>query len=159
MVHAIPYSRDRGFNRFSDQMIRTLREIDRVVVQTLFRHNFLTPEDPYFKDAWKHRTRHLSFGLWNEGSLIGMALVRHTKLEYICIDPSQQGHGWGSMLLQHVLSVCPTLYLNPADDPALCRWYERHGFQLSNEVEYPRFISRCYVRHRYETRSKDNHKI
>ena len=106
-------------------MIRILRDIDHTIAKTLFQNNFFTTEDPYFKDAWANRSVDRSFGLWKK-SLIGLAIVRDTKLEYICIDPAAQGRGWGSFLLQHVLSVCPTLYLNPADDPVLCRWYERH---------------------------------
>ena len=134
-------------------MIRILRDIDHTIAKTLFQNNFFTTEDPYFKDAWANRSVDRSFGLWKKG-LIGLAIVRDTKLEYICIDPAAQGRGWGSLLLQHVLSMCPTLYLNPADDPVLCRWYERHGFQLSNETTCPKWTRRCYVRHAYDTRSK-----
>lgn len=139
-------------------MIRVLRDIDYMVVKSLFYLNFHISEDPYFKEAWQHRTRDFSFGLWQDGCLIGIAVVCNTKLEYICIEPTQQGHGWGSLLLQHVLSVCPTLYLNPADDPVLCRWYERHGFQLSNEDVCSSSTRRCYVRHSYHTRSKTSRK-
>jgi GNAT superfamily N-acetyltransferase len=140
-------------------MIRVLRDIDYMIVKALFYRNFHISEDPYFKEAWRNRTVDRSFGLWKEGCLIGMAVVCDTKLEYICIEPAQQGLGWGSFLLQHVMSVCSTLYLNPADDHVLCRWYERHGFQLSNEDECPSSIRRCYVRHSYSTRSKTARKI
>lgn len=153
MDHDIPLLMIEKLSLYQN-MIRVLRDTDYMVVKTLFQRNFYTSEDLPFKEAWRNRTPDLSFGLWMEGCLIGMAVVRDTKLEYICIDPSQQGGGWGSLLLRHVISVCPTLYLNPADDPALCRWYERHGFQLSNEVEHSTFTTRCYVRHGYHTRSK-----
>ena len=135
-------------------MICVLRNIDYIVVKTLFFLTFHTSEESYFKEAWQHRSIDHSFGLWKEGCMIGLAIGRDTKLEYICIDPTQPGHGWGSLLLRHVLSICPTLYLNPADDPVLCQWYERHGFQLSNEEECLSSTHRCYVRHRYDTRSK-----
>jgi len=135
-------------------MIRSLRGTDYAIANALFQRNFLASEHPYFKGAWDRRTPERSFGLWVDGCLIGIAVVCTTKLEYICIEPVQHGAGWGTLLLEHVLSICPTLYLNPADDPALCRWYERHGFQLSNEVAHSTFTTRCYVRHTYETRSK-----
>lgn len=135
-------------------MIRVLRDTDYMVVKTLFLRNFHISEAPYFKEAWHNRSLDCSVGLWKEGCMIGLAMVRDTKLEYICIEPTQQRHGWGSFLLQYVLSVCPTLYLNPADDPVLCRWYERHGFTLSNEEECSSSTHRCYVRHGYPTRSK-----
>ena len=95
-----------------------------------------------------------SFGLWIGDDLIGFTIVHATKLEYICIEPSYQGKGWGSILLQYLLSVCPVLYLNPADDPALCTWYEKQGFQLSKEVKHSQWTERCYVHHTYYTRSK-----
>jgi len=136
-------------------MLRILNDTDHYVTKQLFQRNFKHSEDRYFKEAWPERTRDHSFGLWLEGVMIGMALVCNSKLEYICIEPTQQGHGWGSILLKHVLSVCPTLYLNPADDPVLCKWYEKHGFRLSKEVTYPRWTARCYVHHTYPTRSKN----
>ena len=135
-------------------MIRPLRDTDYVIAKALFQRNFLESEHPYFKGAWDNRTRDRSFGLWVEGCLFGIAVVCDTKLDYICIEPTQQGGGWGSFLLRLVLSVCPTLYLNPADDLELCRWYEHHGFQLSNEFNHVLYTTRCYVRHRYDTRSK-----
>ncbi len=135
-------------------MIRILHNADHAVVKTLFQDNFTISEVPFFNKAWKNRTKDRSFGLWTEDCLIGMAVVCDTKLEYICIDPLHQGKGWGSILLRHLLSVCPTLYLNPADDLALCKWYEKHGFQLSKEVKCSQWTERCYVHHTYATRSK-----
>jgi len=135
-------------------MFRVLRDIDSYFVRELFKRNFHTSEEVYFKKAWKERTREHSFGLWNDDMLIGITIVCDTKLEYICIEPSEQGNGWGSKLLQYLLSVCPTLYLHPADDIELCKWYERQGFQLSNEIRYPLYMKRCYVHHTYPTRSK-----
>jgi len=135
-------------------MIRILHDTDHAVVKKLFQCNFILSEEPYFRTAWKNRTKDRSFGLWIEKYLIGMTVVCDTKLEYICIDPLHQGKGWGSILLQHLLSTCPTLYLNPADDLALCKWYEKHGFQLSKEVKCSQWTERCYVHHTYATRSK-----
>ena len=131
-------------------MIRALT--DRVAAFSLFQRTFHSSENSYFNKAW--RTQDCAFGLWHDGSLIGMAIVCGTKLEYISIDPDVQGKGFGSHLLQHMLSIYPTLYLNPADDPVLCRWYERNGFTLSSQIVGSPHTSRCYVRHRYPTRSK-----
>lgn len=140
-------------------MIHILRDSDHTIVKELFRSIFTLSEDLFFRIAWKKRTKERSFGLWIEEKLIGIAIICNTKLEYICIDPDYQGKGWGSILLQHVLSVCPTLYLNPADDLELCKWYEKQGFQLSKEVKCTQWTERCYVHHTYATRSKTARKI
>ena len=135
-------------------MIQILHDTDHVVAKSLFQSNFILSEYPYFRTAWKNRTKDRSFGLWIDECLIGIVIVCDTKLEYICIDPLHQNKGWGSILVQYLLSVCPTLYLNPADDLSLCKWYEKQGFQLSKEVKYKQWTERCYVHHTYATRSK-----
>ena len=140
-------------------MIQILQNTDFMNVKELFQRNFTLSEDLYFRMAWKKRTKDRSFGLWIDEQLIGMLIICNTKIEYICIDPSYQGKGWGSFLLQHVLSLYPTLYLNPADDIPLCKWYERQGFQLSKEVKYTQWTERCYVHHDHHTRSKTTRKI
>ena len=133
-------------------MIRPLLDTDHKIAKELFQRNFHSSEDVYFVPAWKSRNRDHSFGLWIHGSLLGIAIVKGSKLEYICIEPTQHSKGWGSMLLQHVVSVCPTLHLIPADDNKLCRWYEKQGFYLSREDEFPNYTMRCYVRHTHDTR-------
>lgn len=143
-----------NFSVLSSIMFTILREFDLTFARHLFQRNFHSSENSYFKDAWNKRTREHSYGLWSKGHLLGMAIVCGKKLEYICVDPDHQGKGWGTKLLHHVMDQCPNLYLHPADDPALCQWYERQGFQLSNEIDYPEYTKRCYVRHAYSTRSK-----
>lgn len=135
-------------------MIFVLREFDLFFVRNLFKKTFDESEYTYFKDAWNNRTREHSVGVWYYGTLMGAAIVCNNKLEYIFVDPNYQGKGYGTQLINYVLSQCPTLYLNPADDPKLCEWYERLGFQLSNEVSYPTYTKRCYARHDHFTRSK-----
>lgn len=134
-------------------MIRCLRDTDYHVVKQLFEKVFHLSEMSYFTEAWKDRSQPCSVGLWREGVLIGMAIVCDNKLEFLCIDPRHQGQGWGSKLLCHVMENCPSLYLIPVDDPVLCKWYERHGFHLSHELEMSDCTMRYYVRHPYSTRS------
>ena len=135
-------------------MFYVLREFDIIFVRQIFKKTFDNSELPYFNEAWNHRTREHSMGVWTYGKLIGVAIVRDNKLEYICVDPEYQGKGVGTELLRYVLTLCPNLYLHPADDPVLCKWYEREGFQLSNEVDYSTYTKRCYVHHDHFTRSK-----
>jgi GNAT superfamily N-acetyltransferase len=134
-------------------MIRCLSDTDLYAAITLFQSVFHFSETPFFTTAWMERYQSRSVGLWEENSLIGMAIVCGQKLEYLCIDPKHQNKGWGSILLKHVIDQCPSLYLIPADDPVLCKWYEKHGFHLSHELEMSDCTMRYYVRHPYATRS------
>ena len=126
------------------KMIRPLLDTEYVVVKQLFLSLFLSTDE--FRRVWDSRHKEASLGLF-QGGLIGVALVRGHKLEYICIDGSHQSKGWGSVLLQEVLSICPNLYLIPVENPAVCRWYEKQGFHLENSA------ARRYVRHTHQLRN------
>jgi ribosomal protein S18 acetylase RimI-like enzyme len=134
-------------------MIRCFHDTDYYVARQLFEGVFHFSELVYFTEIWKERMESRSFGIWLDGVLIGMALVRGQKLEYLCIDPKHQSRGWGSLLLRHVMDNSPSLYLVPADDIQLCKWYEKNGFHLSHQDEMKNYTMRCYVRHPHITRS------
>jgi GNAT superfamily N-acetyltransferase len=62
----------------------------------------------------------------------------HWYLAIMGVDPTQQGHGYGSMLLQHTLDSCDHDHLlaylestNPKNIPL----YERHGFELLGTIQ------------------------
>jgi len=62
----------------------------------------------------------------------------HWYLPIIGVEPTQQGKGYGSALMQHVLMQCdrdriPT-YLE-ASNPANIPFYERHGFELLGTIQ------------------------
>ena len=139
-------------------MIRCFHDTDYSIVRSLFERVFHTSELTYFIEAWHNRNESTSVGLWHHGILIGFALMCRTKLEYLGIDPRYQHQGWGSTLLRHVIHSCPSLYLIPADDLVLCKWYEKHGFHLSHDIQMSDYTMRYYVQHPYFTRSK-RHKI
>ena len=126
------------------KMIRPLLDTEYVVVKQLFLSLFYSTDE--FRRVWDSRYKEASLGLF-QGGLIGFALVRGHKLEYICIDESHQNNGWGSVLLQSVLLQCPNLYLIPVENPAVCRWYEKQGFHLENSD------ARRYVRHTHHLRN------
>jgi ribosomal protein S18 acetylase RimI-like enzyme len=120
-------------------------DTEYVVVKQLFLSLFYSTDE--FRRVWTSRCKEASLGLFLHGGLIGFALVRGHKLEYICIDESHQNNGWGSVLLQKVLLQCPNLYLIPVENPAVCRWYEKQGFHLENSA------ARRYVRHTHQLRN------
>ena len=133
-------------------MIRPLKDTDYMVTKRLFQNTFCLSEDQYFPEIWINRNINATLGMWEQGALIGAAIVAEGKLEYIFIDETQQSQGFGSKLLHAVLNICPNIHLNPVDDPVICRWYERNGFRLSQEMETPWGIRRCYVRHSHYLR-------
>ncbi len=62
----------------------------------------------------------------------------HWYLPLIGIEPTQQGKGYGSALMQHVLMQCDRdcipAYLE-ASNPAYISFYERHGFELLGTIQ------------------------
>jgi ribosomal protein S18 acetylase RimI-like enzyme len=63
----------------------------------------------------------------------------HMYLPFIAVDPAKQGSGTGSALLSHSAKVCDELglpaYLE-ATTPRSRALYERHGFEVTGEVQF-----------------------
>jgi GNAT superfamily N-acetyltransferase len=132
-------------------MIRPLKATDYRAVRQLFNTAFDMSEDKNLNPAWKYRNEAASLGIWEGGdTLVAAAIVRKTFLEFIFVDETRRGSGYGTQLLQAVLDVSPALHLTPVNDERVIRWYESQGFHLSSQ-EGDRKI---YVRHPYNLRSK-----
>jgi ribosomal protein S18 acetylase RimI-like enzyme len=62
----------------------------------------------------------------------------HWYLPMIGVEPTQQGKGYGSALIQNVLKQCDRdcilAYLE-ASKPANILFYERHGFDLIDTIQ------------------------
>ncbi|MEX0272250.1 GNAT family N-acetyltransferase [Leptolyngbyaceae cyanobacterium UHCC 1019] len=62
----------------------------------------------------------------------------HWYLSILGVEPTQQGKGYGSALMQHVLTQCDRAYL-PAylesSKPSNIPFYERHGFELLGTIQ------------------------
>jgi GNAT superfamily N-acetyltransferase len=62
----------------------------------------------------------------------------HWYLPILGVEPNQQGKGYGSALLQHVLQTCDRdripAYLE-ASKPANVPFYERHGFKVVSTIQ------------------------
>lgn len=83
----------------------------------------------------------LAYGLFREERLIGLCLGRKVhfyqgiqfRIDEICIDPSLQGKGYGSLLLSKVEKACRKegisylLLVTERDYPAYC-FYRKNGF-------------------------------
>ena len=62
----------------------------------------------------------------------------HWYLPLIGVDPKQQGHGYGSALLQHALERADRDHLPAyleATSPKSKPLYERHGFEVIGEIQ------------------------
>jgi len=133
-------------------MIRPLRQTDYAAAKRMFHDTFDQSEDPYFVEAWRHRSS--SLGVWVSGVLVGVALIsgltHNSMLRYIYIHEEYRSSGIGTQLLQSVMDANPNLHLVPVDAPEIIRWYEKNGFTLSSR-DGPR---RVYVRHRHALRNK-----
>uniref|UniRef100_A0A6C0E7A2 N-acetyltransferase domain-containing protein n=1 Tax=viral metagenome TaxID=1070528 RepID=A0A6C0E7A2_9ZZZZ len=129
-------------------MICPLHQTDYAVAKRMFHDTFDQGEDPYFVEAWRHRSR--SLGIRISGVLVGVALVVDSMLRYIYIHHEYRGSGMGTQLLRSVMDAYPNLHLVPVDAPEIIAWYEKHGFRLSHQ----RGARRVYVRHRHALRNK-----
>jgi GNAT superfamily N-acetyltransferase len=62
----------------------------------------------------------------------------HWYLPMIGVEPTQQGKGYGSALMQHVIGQCDRdrlpAYLE-ASKPANVTFYERHGFEVISTIQ------------------------
>lgn len=130
-------------------MIQPLKQTDYMVAKQLFQEVFESCGEPYFIKAWASRSRPSSLGYWVKGVLVGIAIVVDKELEYIGMHPDFRGDGSGTQLLNAVLDVCPTIHLSPVDDPAVKKWYAKHGFALSQK----RGAYEVFARHEHNTRS------
>ena len=139
-------------------MIRALKTTDYRKTKWLFNDVFDMSEDGNFANAWRRRDREASLGIWigNRGDrLVGAAIVCSgasapaATLEFIFVDESCRGGGYGRQLLAAVLAIRPALNLTPVNDDSVIRWYESQGFRYS-DVYGERKI---YVRHGYNLRS------
>jgi ribosomal protein S18 acetylase RimI-like enzyme len=62
----------------------------------------------------------------------------HWYLPFIGIDPSQQGKGYGTALMEHALVPCDrdrTLAYLESSNPKNIPLYERHGFELLGTIQ------------------------
>jgi ribosomal protein S18 acetylase RimI-like enzyme len=62
----------------------------------------------------------------------------HWYLPLIGVDPTRQGRGYGSALLQHALRRCDedqTLAYLESSNPANVSLYERHGFEVVGTIQ------------------------
>jgi GNAT superfamily N-acetyltransferase len=132
--------------------IKPLTSLDGYVVRQLFRSIFHESEDPYFSAAWISRDPAASLGYSDPETetLLGAAIVVRSKLEYIFVSELHQGSGIGSQLLTAVLALKPNLHLVPVEDPAIFRWYEKHGFHVDSKEEG----RRIYLKHSHYLRGQ-----
>lgn len=81
--------------------------------------------------------RHEIWVLEDRGRVIGFAGLSKGWLDHLYVDPDSQGHGFGSMLLEHVKGLQPEgiqLWVFQKNVGAR-RFYERHDFRLEKMTD------------------------
>lgn len=120
--------------------IRTLSDSDYPALRKIYTSAFNQNEHPKsdLLDSWEYRSEENSYGLFVDSLLIGFAICSFQKksgpnmyLDYIAVDETIRGHGYGSILLQMLIDKCHkehrSLHLFP-DSFELVKWYKKFGF-------------------------------
>ncbi|HET8794953.1 MAG TPA: GNAT family N-acetyltransferase [Arthrobacter sp.] len=82
-------------------------------------------------------------GIFEGGNLIAFAAYQdendHIVLEYIAVDAAYRGRGYGSLLVQEILTAhAGTSLLAETDDDAV-EFYRRLGFRITQRADDPRW--------------------
>lgn len=90
-----------------------------------------------FADMWYYRNWGASLCIERFGCIMGFAIVVDNKLEYLIVHPCFEGQGLGQTLVSYVIEQLreqdyPSVHLLTADNPLLCGWYGRQGFEVSS---------------------------
>jgi GNAT superfamily N-acetyltransferase len=92
-----------------------------------------------FVDMWKYRNEYASIGVECDGQIVGFGIAVENKIEYVAVSEHLSGMGLGKALVNTMVYCIredgyKTSWLITADDPTLCLWYERIGFEHSSEA-------------------------
>lgn len=122
-------------------MLRPLCHYDYARCKFMFQNVFDETEDKDFVDAW-HNKDETSTCIIEGGIVVAFAIVSGRYLDYIVTDEEMQGQGYGSALLDHIVSLVPNLYLATAydEDKMLVKWYESKGFYWSSLREKDAYV-------------------
>jgi GNAT superfamily N-acetyltransferase len=81
--------------------------------------------------------RHEIWVIEDRGRVVGFAGLSSGWVDHLYVDPSSQGRGFGTMLLEHVKELQPEgtrLWVFQKNAGAR-RFYERHGFRLETMTD------------------------
>lgn len=126
--------------------VSKLSERDFERVYTMFLKVFdQTKWEQDFHVAWTTRIQEASQGVYSEdGNLLAYTIVTLKEdndqspywfLEFLAVDPDEQGVGLGSTLLQTLLEKNKRIALVPLNNDKLINWYKRHGFTVISKKE------------------------
>ena len=120
--------------------VRPLCQKDYYPVKQIYKGAFSLDDHPMsdLRDSWYLRSEENSYGIFLDYTLIGFAVCSFDShsgdnmyLDYIAIDETVRGKGYGSILLNILLDKCSTehrsIHLFP-DSIELAVWYKKFGF-------------------------------
>lgn len=129
-----------------DYSMNILTKKDYKEMKDIFYTVFPSVETGFYQ-AFKYRVKNLSKGIYvDSGELAGFILCDvygeefdMIKINYIVIHPEYQSRGFGSILLQHILTICKTMekkvVLIPVMKDHIVRWYRKNGFRISRVTD------------------------
>lgn len=131
------------------QSMRILTLEDYPAVCAIFKDIFPKKYNEEFQNAWLRRATPYSFVLMDEGKVKAFCITSFREdydntyhIEFLGVDPHVQKGGWGTTLLQHVLSSIPVTYdvtLIPVNDRRIIHWYIKHGFLEYGPSRFSKF--------------------
>jgi ribosomal protein S18 acetylase RimI-like enzyme len=98
-------------------------------------------------DAFEYRVHNLSKGIYlDSGELAGFILCdvygdrfEKIKINYIVVHPAYQKQGFGSILLNHIVTLClkmkKQVTLIPVMKLHILSWYRKQGFRISKVAD------------------------
>lgn len=120
--------------------VRPLCQKDYSATKQIYKGAFSLDDHPMsdLSDSWNIRSEENSYGIFLDSTLIGFALCSFDShsgdnmyLDYIAINETVRGKGFGSILLNTLLDKCSTehrsIHLFP-DSFELAVWYKKFGF-------------------------------
>lgn len=113
--------------------MRILEESDFTETLRIFTEVFEEEELNTFLSSWITRRKEVSYGIFTGKSLEGFTIVRNQHIEFIGVDPKNQGKGIGTHLLHKVMDVLEgDITLIPLNDEKIIHWYKKNGFQIES---------------------------
>lgn len=117
---------------------RPLKWSDYAQCRQMCLDNFDREDFREFTRMWKKRSSIGSTVVTYYDTIIGFTFVRKDNyLAYVTVHREFQNQKLGTLLLNQTLKALrdvPVIWLRTPPDMRLVRWYERHGFTISEHI-------------------------
>lgn len=141
----------------SRMVLRTLEDTDYANTKSLMSERFSRGDVDVFKSLWKWRNFSASLCIEKFGAILGFGLVVDNKIEYLAVSDHFGGRGMGQILVSYITEILEeegykSIHLMTANDPLLCRWYRRLGFEVITSASDRQGIWGAEMVYRFRTK-------